>query len=141
MIEASDLVGVPADLANRVIAAAVAIAPCIDSLPRPVVTPPEEPDGEPVTVTDPRWSRMLAILKGVAGAARGRASATIRSQRAGSAAVDYGDSGSWFSADDVSSLLALCSAGSAPAGLPVGRFPRPGSGLSRVWPEEACDGA
>lgn len=121
MIETGDLPGVPDDLANRVIAAAVAIAPCIDSLPKNV-------EG------DPRRVRAIAILKGVAGHAASRLSANVKSQRVGSAAVDYGDASSWFSDDDSNALRALCASTGAPAGLPVGKFPEPGV-IAGAWPE------
>lgn len=127
MIEASDLPGVPGDLANQVISAAVAIAPCIDSFPKDL-------EG------DPRRERAVSVLRGVAKFARSRGSATVKAQRAGSASVDYGDSGSWFSDDDRNSLAALCAGCKSPAGLPVGRFPKPGV-VSRVWPEVMADGA
>lgn len=118
MIEAKDISGVPEDLANHVIAAAVAIAPCIDGF----------------VEGDPRRARALSVLRSVAKFARGRGSATVKSQRAGSAQVDYGSSGSWFSQDDRDALGALCAGVEAPAGLPVGVFPA-GGVVSRVWPE------
>lgn len=110
------------DLARRVLALALSIAPCITSFP--------EDSEERATA--------IAILKGVAvevaGETSTRGSRRVRSQAVGTARVSY-DVGSAFTDDDRDSLRALCSAAAAPVALPVGSFPT-GRPISAVWPEE-----
>lgn len=117
MIEASDLPGVPEDLALRVIGFATrAIAPGVDELP-------EGRDRKTA----------VAILRGIAQEAAGRGSRMVKAQRVGTASVDYGSADSWFSADDRAALRAL---GGAPDTTgPVGHFPRPGL-VGQLWPEQ-----
>lgn len=124
MLKAEDLAGVDAGVATRVIATAVSIAPCLDSL----------------AVDDPRRARALAVLRAVAAHGAQRGSATVRGQRVGSAGVDYQGVGSWFSDDDRAALEAIeASVKASRSGLPVGRFPAHGL-VAAVWPE-VPDGA
>lgn len=120
MIAATDLPGVDANLARRIIAVARFIAPCLDSL-----------------VDEPRLDA-IALLVGVAAEAKARGSRLVKSQRVGPASVDYSTAGSWFSDDDKSALRALCGV-SATGGHPIGAFPKPSRAYSRLWPEEMAD--
>lgn len=110
------------DLARRVLALALSIAPCVAAFP--------DESEERATA--------IAILKGVAvevaGEASARGSRRVRSQAVGTARVSY-DVGSAFTDDDRDSLRALCAAAAAPVALPVGSFPK-GRPISAVWPEE-----
>lgn len=114
----TDITGVDADLARRVLALARTIVPCLDSL-----------------VDEPR-DTAIAILKSVAldGVARG--SRQIASQRTGLSSVTYVVNASWFSSDDRSSLRGLCGAASEAAGTPIGSFPT-GRFVAGIWPEDA----
>ena len=116
MLEADDLYGVESDLALRIIAAALSIAPRLDTLP----------EGR-------NREMAIAILKGIAGEAGPRGSRHVKGQRIGPAGVDYADVKSWFFDDDRNSLRALCGMTSA-APTPIGYFPKPGI-VSRIWPE------
>jgi hypothetical protein len=116
VIEPTDLTGIDEVMALRILAVARSIAPCLDSL-----------------IDEPRKSA-IAILTGVAGEARDRGSRLVQSQRVGTASVTYRTVESWFSDDDRDALRGLCSVAEATAG-PVGSFPRPDTGTSRLWPE------
>lgn len=118
MIEATDLTGVDENTALRVIAYAISIAPCIDSLP--------------AGGRDRKLA--VALLVGVGKEMKARGSRQLKSQRIGPAAVDYVAVASCFSAEDRSALRALCVT-SAGAGNPIGSFPT-GRPVSRIWPEE-----
>lgn len=118
MIDATDLTGVDADLALRIIAVARTIAPCLDNL-----------DGVPKATA-------IAILKSIAKEARSRGSRNIRRQAVGPASIEYTSSDSWFSDDDRASLRSLCGTAMS-SGDPIGSFPRPGV-VNRMWPED-CD--
>lgn len=119
MIEATDLPGVDADLALRIIAVAISIAPCLDALP-----------------AGRDRSSAIAILKSIAADAKARGSLMVKAQRIGPAGVDYADMKSWFSEDDRGALRAMCNvAASANANTPIGRFPIPGI-VERLWPED-----
>jgi len=114
VITPTDIPGVEEDVARRIIVAARSIAPCIDSL-----------DGEPK-------KDAIAILRGVAAEAPATGSRRVRSQRIGSASVDYWNADTWMP-EDRSALRSLCAAVPA-GGMPVGSFPltRP---IERIWPE------
>ncbi|TDW31019.1 hypothetical protein EDD25_2807 [Cryobacterium psychrophilum] len=116
MIVSTDLTGVDELLAQRIIAVAVSIAPCLDSLP----------DGS-------GRSSAVAILRGIAADVADRGSRMVKSQRMGPASVEYTSTDSWFSADDRSALRSLCGAVAQP-GMPVGQFPKSGL-VNRLWPE------
>lgn len=117
MIETTDLPGIPEDLALRVIGFATkTIAPGLDDLP----------EGRDRNIA-------IAVLRGVAREAMERGSRLVKSQRVGSASVDYGSADSWFGADDRATLWALAAA--APTPGPIGHFPKPGL-VGRIWPEQ-----
>ena len=105
------------DLAREVLAEARSIAPCIFSFDD----------------TSEEWKTAVSILKRVCADVAARGSRMVRSQRIGSASVDYATVRSAFDGSPSRGLRALCN---APAGiaLPRGSFPqeRP---ISRVWPE------
>lgn len=105
------------DLAREVLAEARAIAPCIFSL--------DEATEE--------WKTAVSILKRVCTDVAARGSRLVRSQRIGSASVDYATVRSAFDGSPSRGLRALCNAG-AGAALPRGSFPqeRP---IGRLWPE------
>lgn len=115
MIEPTDLVGVDSNTALRVIAYALSIAPCLDTL-----------EGR-------NRDSVIAILTGVGKEVVGRGSRLVKSQRIGPASVDYTAVGSCFSDDDRAVLRSVC--GGATPGGPIGQFP-----VSRVvtgvWPED-----
>ena len=115
MITPNDIPDVDEDVARRIIVAARSIAPCLDSL------------------VDEAKANAVAILKGVAAEAPPTGSRRVRSQRIGSASVDYWNADTW-SPEDRSSLRSLC-AEAVPLGLPQGSFPRPGI-IGRLWPED-----
>ncbi|WGD38478.1 hypothetical protein [Lysinibacter sp. HNR] len=117
MIDAEDIKGADSNDALRVLGYARTIAPCLDSLP-----PGRDRD------------TAIAILTAIAREVTGRGSRFIKTQRVGSAGVEYVSVESVFSPDDRATLRALCSADSSDTG-PVGSFPR-GDIVSRVWPEE-----
>lgn len=116
MITPEDFPGVAEDVARRIIVAARAIAPCIESF---------EDESE-------NKKNALAILRGVAAEVPAPGSRRVRSQAIGPARVDYWDAATW-SAQDRSDLRSLCAA-PTPTGAPRGSFPleRP---ISRLWPE------
>lgn len=105
------------DLAREVLAEARAIAPCIFSF--------DEASEE--------WKTAVSILKRVSADVAARGSRMVRSQRIGSAAVDYATVRSAFDGSPSRGLRALCNAG-AGAALPRGSFPRERP-ISRLWPE------
>lgn len=118
MIAPSDLTGIDADLARRIIATARSIAPCLDTL-----------------VDEPRLDA-IAILRGVASEGAARGSRLIKSQSVITARVEY-NPGTWWSDDDRGALRALCSATSSDsAGHPVGSFPKTSRVVARMWPED-----
>lgn len=116
MITISDLTGVEQQLALRILAVARTIAP-LDTL-----------EGS-------ARDEAIAILRGVADEARGRGSRLVKSQRIGTASVDYSAAESWFSTDDRAALRALVGAVDSGAGLPVGQFPTSRL-VGRLWPED-----
>lgn len=118
-ITADDLGIADKELARRVLAQALTIAPCLLSL-----------DAESRDLA-------LAVLRSVAAEAAGRGNRHVVSQSVGTARVSYGSASSWFSDDDRAALRALCPGASvASSGHPVGSFPRPARVLKAVWPEE-----
>jgi hypothetical protein len=116
MIAPSDLSGDP-DTARRLIAAARSIAPCLDSL-----------------TGEPRLDA-IAILKGVLAEVPAAGTGRMRSQSRNGTSVTWADFTSAFTADDRSSLRALCSTSAASAGTPVGHFPV-STVACRIWPPE-----
>lgn len=112
----SDL-GVSEDLGRRILVVARSIAPCLNTL-----------EGED-------QKDAIAILKGVAGEAKGRGSRHVANERIGPAAVTWREVKSWFAADDINGLRALCGA-DAPAPLPLGSFPKPSRVVSRLFPDD-----
>jgi len=127
MLKAADLPNIDSDLARALIAHAVSEAPCLDQLPAA--------GGADEDLAEYR-ERALSVLRQVAKAAAKRGDLLVRSQRVGSAGVDYGRIGTAFSDDHMSALLAICTAlcGAGPAEIPRGSFPRPGL-VTGVWPE------
>lgn len=117
MITVSDLAGVENQLALRILAVARTIAP-LDTLE-----------------ADSARDEAIAILRGVADEARARGSRLVKSQRAGTASVDYSAAESWFSADDRAALRALCGGSSGSSSGPVGQFPTSRL-VGRLWPED-----
>lgn len=116
MITPDDIPGVGEDVARRIIVAARSIAPCIDSFP----------DGSE------DQKNVIAILRGVAAEVPTPGSRRVRSQRIGSASVDYWNAETWMP-EDRSALRSLCAA--APTGgNPAGSFPTERV-FDRVWPE------
>lgn len=112
-----DEIGADEDLAREVLIVALDIAPCLASLPD---------DSE-------AKKNAIAILRRVYRDNETRGSRMVKSQRIGSAAVEYADIQSGFAGQPTRALRALCgSAGSA--GSPRGSFPneRP---VQRLWPE------
>lgn len=110
------MIGTDEDLAREVLVIARSIAPCISTFP---AESEEQKDA-------------IAILKRVYTECTKRGMRSVKSQRVGSAAVEYNVS-SVFDGDPRTALRALCTA-SQKAGQPVGSFPaeRP---VGRVWPE------
>lgn len=121
MIQPSDITGVDATVARRLIAVARSIAPCLDTL---VDGEGEEPQPK---------ADAIAIIKAVAADVVARGARSIKSQSVTTSRVEYVVGADSFTAEDKAALRALCSASTA--GLPVGSFPtdRP---LSRLWPEK-----
>lgn len=131
MLKADDLPGISEDLALALIAYAVTEAPCLDRLPA-------EDSGDEELVEYRK--RALAVLHRVARAAAKRGDLLVRSQRVGSAGVDYGAVGTAFGEDHLAALRGICASlcSAKPTSLPVGSFPRPGI-VTGLWPEtEAC---
>lgn len=116
MITPEDLPGVDENVARRLLVAARSIAPCIDSF---------GDDSE-------EKKNAIAVLLGVLADAPAVGSRRVRSQRIGSASVDYWNADTWL-AEDRAALRSLC-ASAGRGGLPVGSFPadRP---IGRLWPE------
>lgn len=112
-----DLPDLDETLARRLIAAARSIAPCLDTL-----------EGEP-------RRDAVAILMGVAAEVPSAGTSRMRSQSRNGTSATWGDFSSAFSADDRSSLRALCSTAAASAGGPVGSFPV-STAACRIWPAE-----
>ncbi len=115
-ITAADI-GSDEDLAREVLIIARDIAPCIDSFA----------DGSE------EQKNALAVIRRVYKNIVGRGPTFVKSQRIGTASVDYGEVRSAFDGNPRRALRALCAA-VAPAGHSVGSFPmeRP---VGRVWPE------
>ncbi|MFI8593734.1 hypothetical protein ACIGCK_04800 [Microbacterium sp. NPDC078428] len=116
MISPSDI-GTDEDLARRILVRARSIAPCISSF----------------ETASESWSDAVAILKSVYSDCVTRGSRSVKSQRVGSASVEYSDLVSAFDGDPSVALRSLCAAASR-GGAPAGSFPseRP---LARLWPE------
>ncbi|WHP18833.1 hypothetical protein [Cellulomonas sp. ES6] len=117
MIGPTDLPGLDEDVSRRLIAAARSIAPCLDSL------------------VDELRLDAIAILKGVAAELPAPGTGRVRSQSRNGTSVTWADFQSAFSADDRSSLRALCSTSAATAGSPIGHFPA-STVACRIWPPE-----
>lgn len=113
-----DQIGTDEDLARRVLVRARYIAPCIDSF---------ADDSE-------EQKNAIAILKAVVAEIPTPGSGRVRTKSRNGTAITYTDPGSWFSADDTTSLSSLCGSPTLP-GLPVGSFPE-GRAFQRTWPEE-----
>jgi hypothetical protein len=111
-----DMLGTDEDLAREVLIVAHDIAPCIASFP-------DESEEQ---------KNALAILRRVYRDSEARGSRMVKSQRIGSAGVDYADVASSFAGQPTRALRSLCAA--AAAALPRGSFPteRP---IQRLWPE------
>ncbi|MFP7833130.1 hypothetical protein [Marisediminicola sp. LYQ134] len=114
MIDYSDI-SEDEDLARRVMVRARVIAPCIDTL---------DEDGT---------KNAIAILKGVVAEIPAAGSRRVRSKSRNGTSVRLDTINSAFTADDITGLRSLC--GAAPAGLPLGSFPK-ARAFKRVWPEE-----
>lgn len=112
-----DRISTDEDLAREVLAEARSIAPCIFSLDE----------------TSEEWMTAVAILKRVCADVAARGSRMVRSQRIGSASVDYAIVRSAFDGSPSRGLRALCGAGAGGA-LPRGSFPKERP-ISRLWPE------
>jgi hypothetical protein len=110
-------VGTDEDLAREVLVVARDIAPCVYSFPD---------DSE-------EQKNALAILRRVYKDIAGRGARYVKSQRIGSASVDYGDIGSAFDGQPRRALRSLC--GAPASGGPLGSFPKPTSIISGLWPE------
>ena len=126
MLKATDIPGVDEDLARALIAFAVSQASCLDKLPAE--------DNEDLAEYR---KRALSVLGRVARAAAKRGDLLVRSQRVGSAGVDYGLIGTAFGADDLAALQGVCASlcgSNAFGGTPQGSFPAPGL-VAGVWPE------
>lgn len=106
------------NLARRILAYTVPIAPCLHSLPA---------DSE-------ERKTAIALLKGVAVEVKARGPRVVKSQAVGPARVDYVPVSSVITDDDRAALRALCGASISPSAAPRGSFPleRP---LSGIWPE------
>lgn len=127
MIEPSDITGVDADLARRILVTARSIAPCLDTLED------EEGEGTPKLRSD-----AISIIKGVAAAGGSRGSHLVKKQNVGPAGVEY-NAGSWWSDDDRAALRSLCAiATDATGGHPIGEFPATSRVVSRMFPEDQC---
>lgn len=113
-----DLIGADEDLAREVLVIARSIAPCLSTLSE------ESEEGK----------NAIAILKRVFKEVTARGLRSVKSQRIGSAAVEYTSVSSAFDGDPRTALRALCAAASG-GGMPRGSFPadRP---ISRLWPEK-----
>lgn len=113
-----DQIGDDEDLAREVIIVAKDIAPCISSF---------ADDSE-------EQKDALAVLRRVYKDIAGRGNRLVKSQRIGSAAVDYGTVESAFAGQPRRALRALCAAGDATPGTSRASFPteRP---LAKMWPE------
>lgn len=123
MIQPSDITGVDATVARRLIAVARSIAPCLDTLV-------DGGEGELQPKAD-----AIAIIKGVAADVTARGARSIKSQSVTTSRVEYVVGADSFTAEDKAALRALCSTA---AGGPVGSFPteRP---FAKVWPEQVTE--
>lgn len=112
-----DMIGANEDLAREVLIVARDIAPCLGSI---------ESGSEDE-------KNALSILKRVYRDSEARGSRSVRSQRIGSASVEYADVKSSFVGQPTRALRALCG-GSVASASPRGSFPteRP---VQRLWPE------
>ncbi len=115
-----DVIGTDEDLAREVLAEARSIAPCIFTLDE----------------TSEEWKTAVSILKRIYADVEDRGSRMVKSERIGSAGVDYADVVSAFDGSRTRALRSLCGSTVA-SGLPVGSFPleRP---ISRLWPDRGC---
>jgi hypothetical protein len=102
------------DVARRLIVAARSIAPCIDSFAQ---------DSE-------EQKNAIAIMRGVLEDSP--EDRRVKTQRIGSAAVEYWNPATWLP-EDRASLRSLCT-GSQGLGLPRGSFPKERP-ISRLWRE------
>lgn len=121
MIQPSDITGVDATVARRIIAVARSIAPFLDSLV-------DGGDGEPQPKAD-----AIAIIQGVAADIVERGARSIKSQSVTAGRVEYVVGADSFSSEDRAALRALRT--TTTTAVPIGSFPadRP---ISRVWPEK-----
>lgn len=113
-----DEVGNDEDLAREVLVVARDIAPCIFGFV-------DESEDQ---------KNALAILRRIYAHINGRGATYVKSQRVGSAGVDYSDIVSAFDGQPRRALRALCGSQSA-AGGPIGSFPA-GRPLTGLWPEK-----
>lgn len=116
-----DIIGSDEDLAREVLVVAKAIAPCLSTLDK------DTEHGKDAS----------AILRRVYRTLAQRGSELVKSQRIGSAAVEYRDVESAFQGQPTRALRALCDAvqaAQATRGASRGSFPteRP---LANLWPE------
>ncbi|APZ81758.1 hypothetical protein NCPPB3778_8 [Rathayibacter phage NCPPB3778] len=118
MISHSD-VGPDEFLARQILVLAKSIAPCLSS----------------IDDTSEEAADAVSILRRVYSNATQRGPGYIKSQRIGSASVEYGDLSSMFDSDSRAALKAVCSQWQTnAAGLSMGAFPleRP---IAQIWPE------
>lgn len=119
MITQADLAGLPADVAHRVIATAVSIAPCLHTLV----------DQDKVTAV----AILVAVGKTLSFE---RPNPHLKAKTLGPKREEYvtGVIESAFTKDDRAALQGMCSAtSSASATGPVGCFPAPSAALSRLF--------
>ena len=118
MIGPSDLPGLDANVARRLIAVARSIAPCLD------------------TLVDEAREDAIAILLGVAAELPAPGTGRMKTQSRNGTSVTWSDYSTAFTADYRSALRALCSTAGT-AGAPVGSFPV-STITRRIWPPEEC---
>ena len=111
-------IGSDEDLAREILIVARGIAPCISIF---------EEDSE-------EGRDAVAVLRRVYKTLAARGSQMVKSQRVGSASVEYADIESAFSGQPARALRSLCSASAERGAHSQADFPadRP---ISRVWPE------
>lgn len=112
-------IGNDEDLARVVLIEARRIAPCIDAFPD---------DSE-------EQKNAIAVIRRVYKNLAARGSQLIKSQRIGSAAVEYAAIESAFDGQPARSLRSLCAASAVGGAHSLGSFPK-ARPISRVWPED-----
>lgn len=113
-----DQVGTDEDLAREVLIVAKDIAPCIASF---------ADDSEEA-------KNVIAILRRVYKDIAGRGNRLVKSQRIGSASVDYGTTESAFAGQPRRALRALCATALNSQGTSRASFPTDHA-LAKMWPE------